>query len=138
MQCLRQPAYLSVWLGPVEPARVSMMRGANFMAISTTVLSRLPSSLAKGFASSMSFVRFSSAGAEPNFLAYSSAEYLHSLCGQNEEGPLREDPPVLWQRESLEDTGAEHEKGEACCMVTPHSGSLQIFKENGKLLKKLK
>ena len=67
---------LSVWLGPVDPARVSIMSGTNFMAISTTVLSRLPSSFAKGFASSMSFVRFSSAGADPNFLAYSSAEYL--------------------------------------------------------------
>ena len=74
-----EPTNLSVWLGPVDPARVSMISGTNFIAISTTVLSRLPSSLARGFASSMSFVRFSSAGAEPNFLAYSSAEYLQKF-----------------------------------------------------------
>ena len=68
---------LSVWLGPVDPVRASISRGANFKAISATVLSKLPSSFASGFASSMAFVRLSSAGAELNFLAYSSAVYLH-------------------------------------------------------------
>ena len=67
---------LSVWLGPVDPVRASISKGANFKAISATVLSRLPSSFASGFASSIAFVRLSSAGAELNFLAYSSAVYL--------------------------------------------------------------
>ena len=47
--------------------------------------------------------------------------------------------PVLWQRESLKDTRAEHENCETCCLGTLHSDDLKkssklssICKKNGK------
>ena len=109
----------------------------------------------------MSLVRFSSAGAEPNFLAYSSAEYLHHLhfkfrrmekyakdhhffrslhCIKKVDLTDEKDeaPPVLWQGEALKDTRAEDEKGKACCMVTLHFDSLKLLNESVKLSQKLK
>ena len=52
---------------------------------------------------------------------------------------LGRDSPVLWQRESLKDTRAEHENCETCCLGTLHSDDLKkspkpssICEKNGK------
>ena len=61
----------------------------------------------------------------------------HSFCDQDKT--LGRHSPVLWQRESLKDTRAEHENCETCCLGTLHSDDLKkssklssICKKNGK------